>query len=203
VKGGYYIEANTDDLKEALRGVKGGLNDLRAAYREIAEWLKPDIARYVPIYGLQHSRAKDSSFAHDGRSHPPPGNLFRTLETGATINGPWARIGGHDATYAILQEFGGTSFWHGSGRGTLRASNRAHRSAEEAASRAGIKGHVIYKKPRAKYGYFIWNAGYRNRMRLGSSLYGAIRDVCAKHGLLLEVPANPALDIKPQARRAA
>lgn len=202
--GGYYIEADTRAFIEALRGTEGGIKDLKAAYADMASWLKQDVGMFVPVYGGQHSRAKAESRSHDGASHPPPGNLKRTLEGGARQTGPWVSAGGAAARYTNLQEWGGASVWR---RGGARWSPTQKRGRSTGAftvsHKASTAAHVVYTKPRMRYGYFIWNAGYRNRRRLGRSFYEAISDVAAKHGIAIDVPANPDLDIKPQARSAA
>ena len=204
-KGGYYIEADTRAFVDELKRTEHGIRDLKAAYREMATWIERDVAKHVPVYGGQHSRAKAGSKSHDGAGHPAPGNLLRTLRSGATQTGPYVRVGGPEAPYAQLQEFGGTSFWH---RGKeakfhgFKAGARA-RGYFTTSYRGEISKHTIYKKQRSRYGYFIWNAGYHLRDKLGRWFYEAIRDVAAKHSIPIEVPANTSLDIRPQARNAA
>lgn len=192
--GDYYIEAKgLDQLVESLVNVKGGLKDLRSAWQEIAE----DAGHYVKAHAPVGSPHK-----HDSKTHPAPGGLRDSVKWGAAAKrGPWVSAGNQDTPYLFVQEFGGKAFWSKSGRGALRASNRAHRGALDAASRAGIKGHVIYEKARNRRGYFIWNTAYRLRTRIGKYTYEGIGNVCRKHGLPYEMPSNTTLDIPQQSWR--
>ena len=101
--GGYAIEAHgLDELKEGLRGSRGGLRDLRRAYAHIAETAGHHVRARAPI---------GSASAKDGAGHLPPGYLKASVRWGATINGPWVSAGADPEFPLTLQEFGGTSFW--------------------------------------------------------------------------------------------
>lgn len=188
--GGYAIEAHgLDELKEGLRGSRGGLRDLRRAYAHIAETAGHHVRARAPI---------GSASAKDGAGHLPPGYLKASVRWGATINGPWVSAGADPEFPLTLQEFGGTSFWHRGGRGAIRAANRGHAAITSLGISKGA-GHVVYKKPRNPLGYFIWNVGYRLRGPIGEQLHFGIGQVCRMHDLPYEMPASPALELTPQA----
>lgn len=162
--GGYYIEASgLQELKEALRGVRGGLKDLRAVYQTLAAVVAEDITRRAPV-----GRASPK----DSRVHLQPGYLRDTVRSGATVRGPWVSIGDERTGYLTIQEFGGASTW-----------------------RRGSSSHVIYVKPRQRRGYFVWNAPWRKRREIGETLYAGIGELCRRHGLPYDMPANPELGI--------
>lgn len=186
--GDFYIDARgLDEVVAALKASKGGAQDLRAAYRNIAEDAKRDVWRRAPV---------GSASRKDGRGRRAY-HLRDTVRSGATIRGPWVSAGDAGTPDIFLHEFGGTSYWHRSGARAIRSTNRAHRSMLDAASRAGVKGHVVYKKPREPYGYFIWNVAYRLRSRIGRNIHENLSLVLGKHGIPYEMPANPDLGITP------
>lgn len=200
--GDYYIDdTSLRELREALRESKGGLKDLRGAYRHIAEDAQGDVGRRTP-YGRNSPK--------DSRGHRSPGYLRSTVKSGATINGPWVSAGDARTPDIILHEFGGKSYWHRAGAGAFRSVNRAHeavsvlqrdsrgRAVTIGTSRVGTKGHIVYEKKRERRGYFIWNVAFRLRSRIGMRLHDEIGAVCRKHGLPYEMPGNPDIGVTPQ-----
>lgn len=187
--GGYSIEVSgLEEIKTGLKASRGGARDLRRAYGHVAETAGHYVRRHVPV---------GSGSAKDGAGHLPPGHLRGTVRWGATVNGPWVSAGDGETTYLVLQEFGGTSFWHRGGRGALRAANRGHVAIESLGISKG-GGHTVYKKPRNPLGYFIWNTGYRLRSQIGEQLHFGLGQALRMHGLPYEMPASPALDLSPQ-----
>lgn len=203
--GGYSIEVHgLEELKDGLRGSRGGLRDLRRAYGHVAETAGHYVRARVPM---------GSASSKDGAGSPPPGHTRSTVRWGATVNGPWVAAG-DERTPIHLLEFGGTSYWYRGGgmRGLIRrldtAGGRSYKHKQRTllprdlgsiAARYGVSGHVIYRKPRRPLGNFIWNVGYRLRSRIGEELHFGVGQVCAMHDLAYEMPGDPALDIQPQA----
>ena len=189
--GDYYIDASgLEEVARALEQSKGGIRDLRVAYRNIAEDAERYVRRHVPV---------GTASRKDGYAHGLPGGLRRSVTSGVARSGPWVSAGNRATPYIFVQEFGGASFWHRSGARAIRSQNRAHRSIAEVVERTGIRGHVVYKKARKPHGYFIWNVAYRLRSQIGRNLHENLSLVLERHGIPYEMPANPALGIQPMA----
>jgi len=209
--GGYYIESK--DIKELRvhlseaqlaisRGfVHGGGSTphLRQAFADIGERGVRDVKSRVPVYGGQHSpQSVYNTGGWFGRRHSAPGGGA----VGSLRDSISKRVsGGNVAVRAawsgplILQEFGGTSFWSRQvSAGMLRKGNRAHRSVVESAERAGVRGHVIYRKHRQPRGYFIWNWAYYLRGYIGQRLGEGLKDEFASYNIELEVGLNGGLE---------
>lgn len=188
-RGDFYIDARgLDELVAELKASKGGLRDLRAAWRNVAEDAERDVRRRAPV---------GSPSAKDGRARRTH-HLRDTVRSGATIRGPWVSAGDASTPDIFLHEFGGTSYWYRGGAGSIRAQNRAHRSIAETIARTGARGgHVVYTKRRQPRGYFIWNVAWRLRQRIGRDIHENLSLVLGKHGIPYEMPANPELDITP------
>ena len=193
--GSYYIEAEgLDELIAGLKGMKGYRRDLKAAHDRIARLAAVNVKRNVPT---GHRSPKDS------HSHKPPGTLRRRVYAKSTYMR--ASVGIHDpGGYLLLQEFGGTSFWHRGGAGAIRAANKKHvalsamRDGQRVANvSGGGGGHVIYYKPRKPRGYFIWNVAYHMRSQIGSTYMRGLVGVAAKHDLHMVIKSTN-LDL-PQA----
>jgi len=191
--GGYSIEyTGVDELVKALKGMSGYRKEMRGVNEKIQRRAVVDVKRNAP---MGHRSAKDS------HSHKPPGTLKRRVYGKATF--ARAAVGVHDpGGYLILQEFGGTSFWHRGGAGVIRAANRGHAalSAMGGSKRlanvsVGGKGHFIYYKPRKPRGYFIWNEAYHLRHFVGSTYAHGLADIGAKHGVAVTVKSTN-LDIE-------
>lgn len=188
--GGYGLTMpGLDELKAGLKGSAGGLRDLRSAFGYMAETMERNVRKNLSL------SVHYSGSAKDGAAHKALPKLSSTIESGATINGPWVKMEREDL---FLHEFGGKSFWSRAGSGTLRSLNRRHESMLDAVARHGISGHVTYTKPRNETGNFIWNVGFRERTALGEQLHFGISTVCNKHGLPYEMPADPTLGIAKQ-----
>jgi hypothetical protein len=100
-----------------------------------------------------------------------------------------------EAPYLFLQEFGGKSFWHRSGAGSIRRANRGHRKMLDAAASQGVKGHVVYEKDRRRDGYFIWNVVFRLRHPIGEAYTSKLAEIADKNGLHLEItPSDLGID---------
>jgi hypothetical protein len=188
-----------DELIAGLKAVAGprGLRDIRQANREIAT----HVARRV-----EHD-ARASFFAHyrggrkDSMKHPLPGHLLRGIKPIGSARNASVAVSDGGYGYLILQEFGGKSYWHGSGRGALRQANRAHAAVETLSGgyigtgRVATKGHIIYTKPRRTRGYFIWNAAYRERAYIGKAYSDAIERAFERHGVRIEMARDQRLNI--------
>ena len=169
---GYGIQIKgLDELIKGMAGSSKDLKNLTRLSRDVAQMAGQDVRRRVPVY-------------HGTRRGTPRGILRAEVESGGNRRGAWVQM--HDRIgILILQEFGGTSFWHRSGRGAIRSS--FHEGAAAAAARAGVKGHVIYKKPHKKYGYFIWNVAYRLRYRLSKKYMQGIADIIKRNGIAVDL----------------
>jgi hypothetical protein len=193
------------ELKDGLRGSRGGFRDLRSVYSDIAS----DAAEYVMNQIGRSVHYSGSS--KDGAAHKALPKLVSTVDWGATVNGPWVFMEREDL---FLQEFGGTSYWYsaagmrglirqldtGGGRGRHKGKSYgpwAPRDLTSIAARAGVGGHQVYTKPHDNYGRFIWNTPFRLRSPIGAALYTGISSVCEKHGIYVQMPADPSLDLTP------
>lgn len=193
--GGYSIEVTgLDKLLKGLKGMSGYRKDLRTTNERIMRRAVVDVKRHAP---MGHRSSKDS------HSHKPPGTLKRRVYGKATYIR--ASVGVHDpGGYLILQEFGGTSFWHRGGAGAIRAVNRGHIALSVmvggrrmANVSVGGKGHIVYHKARMPRGYFVWNEAYHLRQFIGSTYTHGLADIGKKYGLAVKVKSTN-LDI-PQA----
>lgn len=188
--GEYYIDIDASGLTElanALEQTAGGVKDLSKLYRTIgkkAEWY---VKTHQPIY---------TGSPKDSKTHPPPG-FMQSRTKGGGGKAAWVSVSKVD--YLIMQEFGGASYWHRYGAGAGRAVARKVRpkGGYSGMTMTGSRGsgHIIYKKPRKKRGYFIWNVAYRLRSYIGEQLTTGILDIGAKHGLGMEV-TDKNLDIE-------
>jgi len=177
--GGYYIEMQgADELKRALLATERGMKDLSKVHRDIGKMAGQYVRAHEPLPSYDQRK--------DGKGHLPAGWLQAHTKGGGGKAGAYVEASTQPANYLMIQEFGGTSFWHKSGRGALRAANRAHRTNVEAASRAGIRGHTIYKKARNPRGYFLWNVVWRLRDPIGRMYTNELEAVAAKNDLPLE-----------------
>lgn len=173
--GGYYIDAEgLDELRRALAETATGFKDMSKLYRAIGKRAELYVKTNSPMY---------AGSPKDSRSHPPPGFMQSKTRGGG---GKTAYVSVSNVPYIFVQEFGGASFWHRSGAGAGRAIKRAVR----ARSYSNMKmsgGHVIYKKPRRRRGYFIWNVAYRLRSFIGETFTEGLQEIAAKHGLAMDV----------------
>jgi hypothetical protein len=180
--GGWYVDqSELTEFTEALRETAGDIKDLTKVYREIGKKAGQYVKYHEPIYGGPDKGRHNTVHLQD-----------RT-KGGGGKGGAYASITKVD--YLYVQEFGGTSFWHKSGAGSLRKSNRAHKSYAQ----MGAKGHVIYKKPRRSLGYFIWNVAFRMRTYIGETLCGGLVDIAAKHDIDMDI-AESYLDIEQKSK---
>jgi len=184
--GGYYIEVDgADELKCALEGTASGIRDLSRAHREIGKMAGAYVKAHEPLPSGGAGRAGHNRGTYDGM-------LQASTRGGGGKSGAYVQAA---APYLFVQEFGGTSFWHKSGAGTLRAANRAHVKVTHAAAATGTRGHVIYKKPRRGAGYFIWNVAFRLRSRIGRQYMDDLERIGQSHGLGIET-TSANLDIE-------
>jgi hypothetical protein len=188
--GGYYLEVQgADELKRALQGTARGVKDLSRAHRAIGQ-LAAEAARADAPVG--------SGSRKDGRGHAPPGFLRSRISGGGGAAGAYVQAVTEPFHYLYVQEFGGTSFWHSSGAGALRAANPGHIANQDAASKAGIRGHRIYRKPRNRLGYFIWNVAYRKRREIASEYTMHLKQIAAANGLELEMALGQDIGLEPE-----
>jgi hypothetical protein len=167
--GGFYIEEK--GLQELVRGLEAtdrGLKDLKKIYGEMGRHAGLYVKGHEPVYGGPTKGRQVTIHLQDHTK-------------GGGGKNAWASVSG--VPYLIVQEFGGTSFWHKGGAGSLRKLNRGHRSF----AAQGAKGHPIYKKPRNPKGYFIWNVWWRLRSYTGEKLTSGIQDISEKNGLHMEI----------------
>lgn len=192
--GGYGINVQgLEELKSALKGSAGGLRDLRAAFGYMADTMNRSVHRHLAMSVHYGGSAKD------GAGHKTLPKLASTIQSGATINGPWVQAG-EGRNDVFLHEFGGSSRWYRGESGTLQTvvigtSKRGH---DITRVRRASRGHVVYTKPRSRNGNFIWNVGFRERSALGEQLHFGLSQVCTMHGLPYEMPGDPALDLNIQ-----
>ena len=174
--GGYYLEVQgADELKRALVGTARGIKDLSRAHRAIGKMVG-DYARANAPEGHGSS--------HDGRGHAPAGFLKARTTGGGGAAGAYVQAVTEPFHYLMVQEFGGTSFWHKGAAGSLRT--KAHRGNAAQAARAHTHGHAIYKKPRQPRGYFLWNAPWRIRSRIGNEYAMALSQIAVANGIEIE-----------------
>jgi len=184
--GGYALEVRgADELKRALEGTERGIKDLSKAHRQIGKMAGDYVRTHEPM---------PANFWGDraGKSRLPDGYLQAHTKGSGGKSGAWVTA---EAPYIFVQEFGGKSFWHRQGAGSIRKTNRAHRSVTDAAGLSGTKGHVIYTKPRKRQGYFIWNVAFRLRSRIGQQYMDNLRDIAMRNGLTLDIVSD-VLDIE-------
>ena len=187
--GSYYLEVQgADELKRALLATERGIKDLSKAHRAIGKMAGEYVKANEPLPSYSGGK--------NGRGHMPPGWLQSNTKGGGGKAGAYVQASSEPEHYLYLQEFGGTSFWHGGGKGAVRAANRAHSTNSVAASRAGIRGHVVYKKARNRRGYFIWNVAYRLRSRIGAEYARNLEEIAARNNLPL-VMTSTNLGLEP------
>ena len=212
---GYYVgEKGADQYAAALKAAAGNLRDLREVHSEIADIAKTDVQRNVPVYMRRNSLADRSKWRATSRSGKRPGYLKSTVKAGSSPMRSWVSM--VDPTgVLILQEFGGKSYWHGAGRGALRAVNRAHWGVASmgggyiGTTRGGrwgykVRGHIVYAKPRKARGYFIWNVAWHMRQQIADTYCRGLARVANKHGIEFEIARSPELQgMKPATYRRA
>lgn len=184
-------------LEEMAREVGGKGAGLKPAYQHIADLAASDVRKHAP---MGRPSRKDSA------KHLRPGSLKAGIrghatQTGASVIAQW------DGPL-ILQEFGGKAYWHRYGSGELRGlfggraisdlgggqigwwetySSRGRTKARGLSTGATASGHIVYAKPRAKFGYFIWNVAWRLREEIGTQLALGVRKVANDAGLEIEI----------------
>ena len=183
--GAFFIEEK--GLEELLRGLEGterGVKDLKKLYGELGRRAGLYVKVHEPIYAGPTKGRQVTIHLQDHTK-------------GGGGKSAWAKVSG--VPYLILQEFGGTSWWHKGAAGSLRKLNRGHVSFEK----QGVGGHAIYKKKRNPKGYFIWNVWWRLRHEVGVKLTAGIKDIAEKNGLHMDVTESGLdLEQKPWNRSA-
>ena len=175
------------ELQKALKGTADGLKDLRAIHREMVEIARAKVRADVPIYRGQHSRAKPDKIRRGSHTWLGTAYLADHITKSSSMNVGWIA---DEAPYLIVQEFGGSSYWHTGGSHGMR--DKAHSGVEKLKGgriRVGHttrKGQIIYHKPRRELGYFLWNVAFRKRLALSAVYERGLNAICAKHGLKLE-----------------
>ena len=175
--GGFYIDKRElDEFEHALMETAGKITDLTKVYRNIGKKAGLYVKVHEPIYaGPTKGRQKTV-------------HLQDRTRGGGGKAGAFAVVSGVD--YLFLQEFGGSSFWHRGGAGSLRKLNKGHR----ALSKLGAKGHIVYKKARNPRGYFIWNVAWRLRSFIGRELCTGIQEIGGRYGIAIDITES-GLDI--------
>jgi hypothetical protein len=190
-RGGDYIGVQgLDKFVEALKQTADGMDDLGAMYDRIGERAERYVRGHVPI---GHASPKDS------KTHKPPGYLKSLVTGGHGKWGAWVQMD-DESGVLTLQEWGGKSMWRRGGA-TWSATKKGGRATGffTASHKVATSPHVVYEKPRVKFGYFIWNVGYQLRDEIGQLLYEGLAEVAQKHGIVVDV-ATGALDIKADGR---
>lgn len=190
-KGAYYVGVTgIDELREALLATSRGL---------IADESLPMQPYYLNIAeeGAREARSKapvGRPSRKDSRSHLPPGSLRDSIVAGATSKSAWIRSDWEGPL--ILQEFGGKSWWKRGREGgwaTGAAYGRSRSVGAFTTRSARFRQHLVYEKPRVKFGYFIWNVGYRIRHYTGRQIAEGLRDIAARNGLAIDIASDGAL----------
>lgn len=156
--GGYFIKV--EGLQELIKGMEGsakGLRDLTRLNRTIAMNAMADVRRRTPVY-------------HGGHKGTIPGLLRSQISSDGNRRSAWVQINNPEG-FLRMQEFGGSSYWYR--KHSLKGSGKT-------------TGHIIYKKKRDRYGYFIWNVAYRIRGKLSRIYVKGIVDICQRNGVAME-----------------
>jgi hypothetical protein len=184
--GAYSLQLDgADELKRALQGTERGMRDLSSLHREIGRKAGEYVKAHQPIPSFYDNKRA-------GKARLPDGYLQDHTKGGGGKTGAYVQA---EAPYLFLQEFGGKSFWHRSGAGSVRRANRGHRKMLDAAASQGVKGHVVYEKDRRRDGYFIWNVVFRLRRPIGEAYTSKLAEIADKNGLHLEItPSDLGID---------
>lgn len=193
-RGGYFVETKgADELAAALKAAAGNTRDLRKVHKRVAK------------AGEKFARAKapiGKRSPKDSKAHKQPGYLRDQIKGGASAQRSWIQII-DESGVVFVQEFGGTSYWTRGGRGLIRSANRAHRAVASqgrgyvGTTHVATRGHIVYKKARKSRGYFVWNAAWYLRDDIARIYSDGVRDLGARHGIMIEVSQRPSLDLKP------
>ena len=177
-----------DQLKAGLAGTARGIKDLSAANRAIGRMAADYVRAHEPV---------GHASSHDSGQHAPAGYLRARTSGGGGKAGAFVQATTEPFHYLIVQEFGGTAFWHQSGAGKLRTA--AHRGNVATAQRLGVRGHAIYRKARNPLGYFIWNVAYRIRGPISDAYSMNLEQIAVANGLKLDMqPGNLGLEPMPK-----
>lgn len=180
--GAYYIDkSELDEFAARLEEVAGSVKDLSKVYRDIGRRAGEYVKAHEPIYAGPTKGRRETIHLQD-----------RTRGGGGK-RGAYVAITG--VPYLYVQEFGGTSYWYRGPAGLARAMNKGHKSYDALGFKANGTGHVIYKKPRRKLGYFIWNVAYRLRSYISYELTDGIRRIAGQHNISMDI-TDRTLDIK-------
>lgn len=180
--GGYGITIEgLDKLEAALSKTASGMDQMGFVYARLAAIAFGDVRSRVPEY--------------HGMKPGKTGVLKDEVRPGHSNVASWVDMADRSGVL-MLQEFGGHSFWHGSGHGAVRKLNYRHEGVVAAAGRYRIRGHLLYTKPRRKLGYFLWNVAFRRRAIMSDVLVKGVADVCKKNGIAVDASLGGSLDMK-------
>jgi hypothetical protein len=191
-----------DGLTEIVAGLKaskGGLRDLRAVHQRISDHAGNRVHR-----DMRATFVRGWHGAKAGGEHAPAGYLLNKMVAKGSANGATVKVTDGGYGYLMVQERGGTSYWHGGGKGALRSANRGQDAVNKlgggyiGTGKVAVKGHIIYKKPVSKRGYFIWNVAWREREYIGREYYRGVAEVFEKHGIKVDMATDTALIITPE-----
>ena len=191
-----------DDLQRALSQVPHGLRDLKKIHAAVAKVAEKKVLADVPVYKGQHSLSKKPN--KPGAGWAGAGHLKSTVQAKASRDRATIKVGDAKTTYFIVQEFGGTSYWHEGGAGAYRKLNRGHKAFERTSrstfrmGKVSGRGHRIYSKARQSRGYFIWNVAYRMRTPISRCWTSGIGNLIQQTGLEVNMASNYDLGIKEQ-----
>lgn len=182
------------ELEKALKDTPDGLKDLRTIHRELVAVAAEKVRADVPIYRGQHSRAKPEKIRRGSHTWLGTAYLASKITKSSALNTGWVA---DEAPYLIVQEFGGSSYWHRGGVHGMREKSHGRvwnlgggvigvGKTKHIAKGNKRKGQIIYTKPRREMGYFLWNVAYRKRLALSAVYERGLNAILTKHGLKIE-----------------